>query len=77
MVYQKALHEERGQPEERIPVVFVEGGGRWKGLDSRQLQIQFVDQNGGLPGMIGPLAAHTGRGQAAQFGIEQLHQLTG
>src|SRR5262245_47585939 len=74
MLDEEPLHQECGKPEKRFPLIAVECGIGRKRPDPSQLQVQLVDQNGGLPGMVAPLALHPSHGQTPQFGIKKLYE---
>ena len=40
-------------------------------FDAREPEIGFVDQSRGLEGMIGSFATKIGRGETAEFGVDQ------
>jgi len=72
---QKPPHDVSTEPQEGLSIRFVLDG--IEGSDLQQLEIELIDQNGGLPRVGSALAPHPARCHPAELGVEGSDQLPG
>lgn len=64
VVDQDAAHDVGGDGDEVLAVVPL-------GVFAGEAEVGFVDEGGGLEGVVGALAAHVGGGEAMEFGVDE------